>query len=95
MKKGKKDARSGALIGRSRVACQPRSRSSGSVRSFGLLSVVVRSGLMLGSISRFGKAEMSQWETEEPVTYGLGAYSSGRPAESIPARLLMSTPPLA
>src|SRR6187551_3401098 len=44
-----------------------------------------RSALILGSISRFGKAETSQCETEEPLISGFGVYNSGRPAASAPA----------
>ena len=52
----------------------------------------VRSELIAGSMSRFGKAIGSQCEIEEPVTTGFGALRSARPARSAPARTVGLTP---
>ena len=41
---------------------------------------------MTGSIKRFGKADLSQCETDEPDSKVVGAYSSARSDESAPAR---------
>src|SRR2546427_1732624 len=51
--------------------------------------------LIAGSIKRFGSAETSQWETEDPGAYGLGAYISACPAASVPAFLVGSSRSLA
>ena len=61
---------------------QPMSRKRTGVRS----SEWVRSGLMTGSIRRLGKADLSQWETDEPDSNVVGAYISARSDESAPAR---------
>src|SRR5690348_2299659 len=66
-------------------AYQPISFSSGKVRSYGGTTDVVRSGLMFGSISRFGNAVTSQCDTDEPGMRVAGVYSSGFPFKSAPA----------
>src|SRR5437762_10743529 len=54
-------------------------------------SCTVRSGsdesevLIAGSMSRFGSAETSQWDTDEPAAYGSGAYILTRPDTCVPA----------
>ena len=39
---------------------------------------------MFGSISWLGVADLSQWDTEDPVSRELGVYISGCPAASFP-----------
>src|SRR5215831_4664239 len=54
---------------------QPRSRNTGSVRSM----LLVKSGLIAGSISRFGVHDTSKCDTLEPLWNGFGAYMSTWP----------------
>src|SRR4029453_9117450 len=72
-------------------SCQPMSSISGLVRS----RLSVRSGLIAGSMMRFGEAIGSQCEMEEPGTTGLGALICANPSADAPARLVRSSPRVA
>src|SRR5689334_16070028 len=71
---------------------------AGSIQPMSDISFSVRSTfddrllLVAGSIRRFGVAETSQCDTDEPPWNGFGEYTSMRPAASAPAFRLASVP---
>src|SRR3954451_22240539 len=81
----KKDRRFPDGLAWSAASYQPMSLNNSNVRSDGTVTLCVRSSLMNGSINWFGVASVSQCDTDEPGSTGVGVYTNGRRDRSAPA----------